>query len=103
MKAVESLFQTNPNHPFTQSIHPCKHKGPAPLTKTPLVSTEECTADRKILHFCPHSSFAGKDLDKFCLNRKEVNDIDFLDKEKIFSYRTIDSSETLRKPITTFR
>jgi len=46
---------------------------------------------------------AGLDPDSFRSDRKEVNDLDFLDKSKIFSYRTIGLGETIRSPIKTFR
>ena len=56
-----------------------------------------------MLHYCPHQSCAGLDPDNFRSNRKEVNNMDFLDKSKIFSYRTIGLGETIRNPIKTFR
>ena len=59
--------------------------------------------DRKVLQYCPHQACAGLDPDKFRFNRKEVNNMDFLDKSKIFSYRTIGLGETMRNPIKTFR
>ena len=52
-----------------------------------------------MLHYCPHQLCAGLDPDSFRSNRKELNNMDFLDKSKIFSYRTIRLGETIRNPI----
>jgi len=53
------------------------------------------TADRKMLHYCPHHVCAGPDPDNFRSNRKEVNNMDILDKSKIFPYRTIGLRDNL--------
>ena len=45
-------------------------------------------ADCKVLHYCPHQACAGLDPDNFVFNRKEVKNMDLLDKSKIFLYRT---------------
>lgn len=108
IRGTNREFQWSPGllHPFVLSLfclfHPHKHKGLVQLTEIPPLSTEEGTTDRKMLHFCPQKSCAGVDPENFRLNRKEVNDMDFLDKSKIYSYRTIDSRETIRNPIRTF-
>jgi len=41
-------------------------------------------ADHKVHQYCPHQACAGLHPDKFRFNRKEVNNMDFLDKSKIF-------------------
>jgi len=56
-----------------------------------------------MIHYCPHQACAGLDPDNFCFNRKEVKNMDFLDKLKVFAYRTIGLGETIRNPIKTFR
>ena len=73
--AVEFFFQRNAYHPFAQCSHPQKHSDPVPLTDTLLNKAGANNAD-----YCPHQSCAGLDPDNFRSNRKEVNNMDFLDK-----------------------
>jgi len=101
--AVEFFFQRNAYHPFAHCSHPQKHSDPVPLTEILPKSVGTTTANRKMLHYCPHQVCAGLDPDHFHSNRKEVNNMDFLDKSKIFSYRTIGLWETIRNPIKTFQ
>jgi len=56
-----------------------------------------------MLHYCPHQSCAGLDPDTFRFDRKEVNNMDFVDKSKIFACRTIRLGETIQNPIKTFQ
>jgi len=56
-----------------------------------------------MLHFCPHANCSGLVPEEFRSNRKDVNNMDFLEASKIFSYRTTDPKETIRNPIRTFR
>jgi len=56
-----------------------------------------------MLHFCPHQTCVGLDPGKFRSNTKEVNNMGFLDRSQIFSYRTIDPKETIRNSIKMFR
>ena len=99
--AVEFFFQRNAYHPFAQCSSQ-KQSDPVPLTETLPNKAGANNADRRMLHYCPPQSCAGLDPDNFCSNRKEVNNVDFLDKSKIFSYRTIGLGETIRNPIKTF-
>jgi len=99
--AVELFFQPNAYHPFAQCSHPQKHSDPVPLTEILPKSAGTSIADRKMLHYCPHRACAGLDSDNFRSNRKEVKNMDFLDKSNIFSYRTIGLGETIRNPIKT--
>jgi len=100
--AVEFFFQHNAYHAFAQCSHPQKHSDPVPLTEILPNKGGATIADRRMLHYCPHQSCAGLDPDSFRSNRKEVNNMDFLDKSKIFSDRTIGLGETIRNPIKTF-
>ena len=52
--------------------------------------------------FCPHAGCLQLDPDNFRSNRKEVENMGFLNKARIFSYRTIDMKETIRNHIKTF-
>jgi len=96
--AVEFFFQRNAYHPFAQCSHPQQQSDPVPPTEILQENAETATADRKMLHYFTQHVCA--DLDNFCSNRKEVNNMEFLDKSKIFSYRTIGLWETIRNPIT---
>jgi len=101
--AVEFFFQRNAYHPFAQCSHPQKHSDPVPLTDILPNKVGATIADRRMLNYCPHQACAGLDPDSFRSERKEVNNMDFLDKSKIFSNGTIGLSETIRNPIKTFR
>ena len=81
--AVEFFFQRNAYHPFAQRSHPQKHSDPVPLTETLPNTVGANNADSRMLHYCPHQPCAGLDPDNFRSNRKEVNNMDFLDKSKI--------------------
>jgi len=98
--AVEFFFQRNTYHPFAQCSHPQKHSDPVPLTEILQKSAGTATADHQMLHYCPHHVCAGLDPDNS--NGKKINNMNFLDKLKIFSYRTIGLWETIRNPIKTF-
>ena len=99
--AVEFFFQRNAYHPFAQYSHPQKHSDPVPLPRfyrtglEQLSPTAECstTAHTKRVLAWTQTIF---------VNRNEVNNVGFLDKSKIFSYRTIGLGETIRNPIQTF-
>ena len=58
--AVEFFFQRNDYHPFAQCSHPQKHSDPVPLTETLPNKVGANNADRRMLHYCPHQSCAGK-------------------------------------------
>jgi len=103
LSAVEFLFQRNAYHPFAQCSHPQKHSDPVPLTEILPNRVGATIAEHRMLHYCPHQACASLDPDNFCFNRKEVNNMDFLDKLKIFAYTTIGLGETIRNPIKTFR
>jgi len=104
MTAVESFFQINAYHPFARCSHPHKHSGPVPLTEIQAPGAHEKTFTRHMLHFCPHANCSGLVPEEFRSNRKDVNNMDFLEASKIFSYRTTDPKETsIRNPIRTFR
>ena len=101
--AVEFYFQSNAYHPFAQCSLPQKHSDPVLLTEILQKSAGTDTADRQMLHYCPHHVCAGLYLDIFRSNRKEVNNMDFFDKSKTFSYIIIGLWETIRNPVKTFR
>ena len=101
--AVEFLCQRNAYHPFAQCSNPQKHSDPVPLTNILPKKVGTTITNRNMLHYCPHQACASLNPDNFCFKRKEVNNMDFLDTSKIFSYRTIGLGETIRNPIKTFR
>jgi len=101
--AVEFFFQRNAYHPFAQCSHPQKHSDPILFTKILPNKAGANNADRRMLHYCPHQSCPSLDPDSFRSKRKEVNNMNFLDKSKIFSYRTSRLGETIRNPIKSFR
>jgi len=82
--AVEFFFQRNAYHLLAQCSHPQKHSDPIPLTEILPNKAGANNADSRMLHYCPHQSCAGMDPDSFRSKRKDVNNMDFLDKSKIF-------------------
>jgi len=101
MHTVEFFFQRIAYHPFAQCSHPQKHNDPVPLTEILQKSAIIDTADRKMLHYCPHHKYSGLHPDNFRFNRKEVINMEFFDKSKILSYRTIGLREIIWNSIKT--
>jgi len=80
--AMKFFSPRNAYHPFAQCSYPQKHSDLVPLTQILQKSAGTATVDRKTLHYCLHHVCAGLDTDNFRSNRKEVNNMDFLDKSK---------------------